>query len=109
MGEANARGRAVEIRYLTLEPDGAGLALAHAKVLARRLALELNQWVGGRVGEPGHAIGPAEVDEVALDRRHRPRFVAAGIDTGERADPRCDVYCLFMQAALHPDLRSIGC
>src|SRR3546814_12431455 len=58
MGETHAGGRAIKIGDIALEPDRAGLALAHAKTLARRLLLELEQRRGGRLGKPRHARDP---------------------------------------------------
>ena len=55
--------------------------------MMRRLALELHQTVSSRVGKPCHAIGPADMDEVTLDCRHRPRVDVRTVHSGERPDP----------------------
>src|SRR3546814_7627720 len=71
MRQTDAAGGAVEIGDVALEPDRAGLALAHAERLARRLLLKPDQRRRGRIIEPGYPVGPAHIDDIALDRRHR--------------------------------------
>src|SRR3546814_9468952 len=68
---------------VALEPDRARLALAHAKALARRLLLELDERRGGRIGQVRHAIGPADMDQITFDRRHRARRLVRRIDAGQ--------------------------
>ena len=87
VGKADTARRAVEIGDVALEPDGPRLTLAHAQVLARRLALELHQGIGSRVGKTRHPVSPSDMNEVALDRRRCARRHVRGVDPGERADP----------------------
>ena len=83
-----------------LTPARPGLPLAHSPLIARRLAFELDQRIDGRVRQAGDAISPADVDEVPLDRRHRPGLELRGIDPGQRPDPRVPIVVGNRQQAL---------
>src|SRR3546814_18230630 len=87
MRETHSRSRAIKIGDVALEPARARLALAHAKALARRLLLELDERRGGRIGQARHAIGPADMDQITFDRRHRARRLVRRIDAGQRTHP----------------------
>ena len=88
--QTHTRSRAVEIGNVALEPYGAGLPLAHAEMIARRLALQPDQRVGGRIDKARHPVGPPDMDEVALDRCHGADLYLRRIDPGQRANPGGD-------------------
>jgi mannose/cellobiose epimerase-like protein (N-acyl-D-glucosamine 2-epimerase family) len=69
---ADSGRRVVEVAHLTLEPDTPRLPLSRSQKLAQALELEPHQRRRGWVIEPGHAVGPAYIHQIALDRRGRP-------------------------------------
>lgn len=90
MREADAARRAVEVGDVALEAQRPRLALAGAERLARRLHLKPDQGRGGGIVEPGHAIGPADMDKVARDRRGGAHLLDRGIDPRQRTHPARD-------------------